>query len=139
MQPTKRPFAVTCLIGLVLTLSGLQTIKLWAVISSWGYLRSLPLSIPPVYLGVSATFWLAVCATLAWNLWRAKNSARRATFWAAIAFAAIYWLDRLFLQANGPQRSNLLFDLVLSLVLLLSVIGILALPKVRAYFGEGNE
>lgn len=139
MAVSKRPFAVTCLIGLVLTLTGLQALKLWGVLSSWDYLNSLPLRVPPALLGLSATFWLAFGATLAWGLWRAKIWSPRATLWSAVAFVAVHWLDRIFLQAEGPQGSNWPFDLLLSAILLLSVIGIQALPKARVYFGETHE
>lgn len=136
MAATKRPFAVTCLIGLVLTLTGLQAFKLWAVLSSWDYLNSLPLKIPPALLGLSAAAWLALGLALAWGLWRAKAWAPPATRWAALAFAAVHWLDRLFLQAGESQSSNWPFDLVLSAALLASVFSILALPNARAYFGD---
>ncbi len=139
MAIPKRPFAVTCLMGLVLTLTGLQALGLWGVLSSWDYLYSLPLNIPPVYLGLSAAIWLTIGATLVWGLWRAKEWAPKATRWASMSFVAVHWLDRLFLQAKGPQSSSWPFDLLLSSVLLISVIGILALPKARVYFGETHE
>jgi hypothetical protein len=76
---------------------------------------------------------------LAFGLWRAKNWALPATRWAIIVYFLEVWLDRVVLQPKGPQQSNWLFDLLVSLVIIASVIGNLALPKVRAYFGEGNE
>ncbi len=134
----KRPFAVTCLIGLVLTFTGLQTIKLWAVISSWDYLNSLPLSVSPLYFAVGAALWLMVGGALAIGLWRARHWALLATRWAILVYFLEVWLDKVVLQPSGPQLSNWQFELALSLVLSASVIGILALPKVRAYFGDRN-
>lgn len=131
---SRRPFAVTCLFALVLTLSGLQAIKLWAVISSWDALTNLPLSVSPLYLGASAFVWLIVGAVLAYGLWQAKAWAPRAILWATIVYVAMGWLDRLLMQAKGPQQSNWLFAVGLSVILMASVIGILTLPKVRAYF-----
>jgi peptidoglycan/LPS O-acetylase OafA/YrhL len=139
MTTQKRPFAVTCLIGLVLTLSGLQALRLWVVLSSWDYLISLPLTITPIYFAVSTLVWLALGGSLVWGLWRAKAWAPRIICWAVIAFTAVHWLDRLFLQAKGSQNSNWPFDLILSLVLVASVFAVLSLPKVRVYFGEPHE
>lgn len=139
MPPSKRPFAVTCLIAPVLTFTGLQAIKLWAVISSWNYLNSLPLSVSPVYFGVSAAVWLVIGGALALGLWKAKSWAQPATRWAIFIYLLEVWLDRVVLQPDGPQQSNWPFELALSLVLASSVIGILALPKVRAFFGEAYE
>ncbi|MCL5428297.1 MAG: hypothetical protein M1347_00650 [Chloroflexi bacterium] len=113
--------------------------RLWGVLSSWDYLSSLPLTVTPAYLGLSAAGWIALGATLAWGLWRAKAWVPHAIRWAALAFAAVLWLDRSFLQAKGPQSSNWLFDLLFTLLLMASVIGVLAFPKVRHYFGEPHE
>jgi hypothetical protein len=136
---TKRPIAVTSLIGLVLTFTGLQAIKLWAAISSWNYLNSLPLSVSPVYIVASAAIWSLVGGMLAAGLIRRSHWAIAAMRLAILAYFLHVWLDKLVLQPNGPQQSNWLFDLILSLAIIVSIIGTLALPKVRAYFGEGNE
>jgi len=139
MITIKRPFTVTCLIGLVLTFSGLQAIKLWAVVSSRDFLKTLPMSVTPVFLGVSAAIWLVIGSVLFFGLLLAKAWSPRLTRWAAIIYAVTVWLDRLILQAKGPQQSNWLFELALSVILIASIFGILALPKMRACFGEGNE
>jgi peptidoglycan/LPS O-acetylase OafA/YrhL len=123
----------------VLTFTGLQAIKLWATISSWNYLNSLPLSVSPVYLGVNAAVWMIIGGVLAFGLWRVRSWALPATRWAIIVYFLEVWLDRVVLQPKGPQQSTWLFDLLLSLVIIASSIGNIALPKVRAYFGEGNE
>lgn len=119
--------------------TGLQALRLWGVLTSSDYLNSLPFGISPVFLGLSAAVWVALGLPLAWGIWRAKAWAPRATRWSAIVFAAVHWLDRLFLQAEGPQSSNWPFDLLLSALLLSSAIVILALPKARIYFGENHE
>ncbi len=139
MKPTKRPFAVTCLIGLVLTLSGQQALRLWVTLSSWANLTSLPLTVSPAYFALTAIIWLALGAVLVWGLWRAKPWTPRAIKWAILAFFSVHWLDRIFLQVAGPQRTNWLFDLVLNFALAASVFALLALPKTRSYFGDTNE
>ena len=132
----KRPFAVTTLFELVLMFTGLQALRLWGVLTSWDFLSSLPLSVSPVLLGLSAAFWVALGLPLAWGIWSARGWAPRATRWAGIAFVTVHWLDRLILQIKGPQSVNWPFDLLMSAMLLISVIAILALPKARVYFGE---
>jgi hypothetical protein len=52
------------------------------------------------------------------------------------AYTAFHWLDKSFLQVGGLQSSNLAFEAGLSLILIGSVLAVLALPQVQAYFGS---
>jgi hypothetical protein len=119
--------------------TGLQALKLWGVLSSWDTLNSLPMKVSPVLLGLSAAVWVALGVLLAWGIWCGRPWASKTTQFATIAFAGVHWIDRLFLQFQGPQTTNWLFDLVLSSALLAAVFSILTLPAARIYFGEMHE
>ncbi len=134
----KRPFSVTALLVLVLMFTGMQILRVWSAIDSWDFLSSLPLSVPPLYFVLSGLFWAIAGASLLWGLWRREVWARRAMLGAAVAFGAVHWLDRLFLQPTGPQASNRAYDLLLTLILLATVWLSVALPQARAYFGAKN-
>lgn len=131
----RRPFAVTSLAGLVLTLTGMQILRAWAVLSNWDFYSSLPLNISPLFLAVSGLFWGGLGAFLLRGVWRGKDWAPRITRWAALGFAFFGLVDRAILQTRGPQDVTWPFDLVLTFVLLASVFGILSLPKTKAFFG----
>ena len=134
----KRPFAVTCLVALVLTLTGVQILRAWTMLANWDFLSSLPLSVPPIYLLLSALFWGTLGVFLALGVWGGCSWAPKSGRWAALAFAFFGWLDRVILQANGPQHVNWPFNLFLTGLLLVSVFAVFSLPEAQAYFGEKN-
>jgi hypothetical protein len=135
----KRPFAVTCLAALVLTFTGMQILRAWAMLSNWHFLSNLPLSVPPIFFVVSGLFWGGLGLWLLGGIWLGKTWAPKWTLWSGIGFAAFGLLDRKILQANGPQNVTWPFDLTLTFALLALVFAGLALPQVRAYFGADNE
>lgn len=135
----KRPFAVTCLAGLVLTLTGMQILRAWAMLSNWDFFSNLPLSVPPIFFLASGLFWGGLGLWLLRSVWLGKRWAPKATVWAGVAFAGFGLLDRAILQARGPQNVTWPFDLFLTFALLVLVFAGLALPQVRAYFGADYE
>lgn len=135
-KQAKSPFSVTVLLGLVLTFTALQAVRLWAALTNWEFLSSLPLSVPPAYLAASGLLWALGGAWLAVGLWTAKPWAPRGTRIGLAAYTAFHWLDKSFLQVGGLQSSNLAFEAGLSLILIGSVLAVLALPQVQAYFGS---
>ncbi len=113
--------------------------RLAAVLADWSFLNNLGLSVPTPYLAISAVLWAALGFWLVWSLWNAKAWARLATISSGFAFAAYTWLDRLFLQAAGPQQSSRPFDLILTTLLLGALLALLGLPEVKAYLGAKHD
>jgi hypothetical protein len=138
-EKPKRPFAVTCLAALVLTFTGMQILRAWAMLSNWDFLSDLPLSVPPIFFVVSGLFWGGLGLWLLRGVWIGKAWAPKWTAWTAIGFAAFGLLDRAILQAKGPQNVTWPFDSFLAITLLALVFAGLALPRVRAYFGADHE
>jgi hypothetical protein len=133
-QTPKRPFGVTVLLGLVLTFTGLQILRVWVSVANWDFLNSLPLQINPLFFIISGLFWAAVGAMLATGLWTRRRGARLGVLLATLGYVAFHWADRLWLQARGPQSSNLVFDAVLSVVMVVFIAGMLAPASMRNYF-----
>jgi hypothetical protein len=114
-------------------------LRLSAVLVDWSFLNNLSLSVPPLTLALSTAFWAGLGLWLAWALWTAKPWALRAAMLSGVAFAAFVWLERLFLQAAGPQQSSRPFDLILTALLLGAFLALLGLPEVKAYLGAKHD
>lgn len=134
-KEANRPFSVTVLLGLVLTFTALQALRLWAALTNWVLLAELPLHVPPAYFAVSGLVWALAGGWMAAGLWVPKPWARRWMLIGTVGYTAFHWLDKAFLQVGGLQSSNLAFEATLSLILVGSVFAVLALPNVRAYLG----
>lgn len=139
MTPVKRPFAVTCLAILVLTITATQLLRASAALSAFGFLSEMLDQLLPAFFVLSGLAWGVLGMWLARGLWRGAAWAPRAARWGLLAFTAFGWLDRLVLQARGPQSTNWAFQSIVTLLLLVIVFAALALPQVQAFFGEKDE
>ena len=139
MTFAKRPLAVTCLVTLVLTLTGTQILRAWAALSSFTFYAEVLERVPPVFFVLSGLTWGSLGVWLVGGLWRGAGWAPQMARRGLVAFVAFGWLDRLVLQSRGPQTINWAFQLMVTAVLLLSVFGGLALPQAQAYFGDHDE
>lgn len=134
MSFKKRPFGVTVLVGLVLMFTGLQILRVWASIATWDFLASLPLRVSPLYFVLSGTVWAGISGWLLAGLWSGKHWAPRALQVAVLAYVSFHWVDRIWLQARGPQSSNMTFEAVLTFLLVGLIFGMLAPASMREYF-----
>lgn len=139
MAPVKRPFAVTSLVILVLTITATQLLRALAAISAFAFLSEMLDQLLPAFFVFSGLAWGAFGIWLAGGLWRGAAWAPRAARWGLAAFTAFGWLDRFVLQARGPQTTNWAFQLIVTVLLLVIVFAALALPRVQAFFGEQDE
>ena len=139
MTLSKRPLAVTCLVILVLILATTQLLRAWLALSTFGFYRELLGSALPIFLLFSGLAWAALGVWLGEGLRRGAAWAPQAARWGFVAFTAFGWLDRLVLQASGPQAVNWAFQLVGTSLLLVMVFAALALPRAQAFFGENDE
>lgn len=129
-----RPWGVTVLLGLVLMFTALQATRVWAALTSWAVLKSLPLQAPPAYLLASGLVWAVAGGWLLYGLgWRKTWAPRVASIGAGV-YALFFWVDRLFVQARGPHNSSWIFEAVLGSLLLGSLFAILASPVAKAYY-----
>lgn len=92
-----RPWRVTLLIVLVLSLAVFHALGVWEVARTWDFLHTLPLTVPPEYLLGRNLFWALLGVILTFGLWRGAPWVWGDMQIAACAYAAWYWLDRIFL------------------------------------------
>ena len=130
-----RPTGVTLLAMGVLMIAVFYFIRLAQAIAQWQVLAGIRDSLP-LYLAANGAVWGIIALVLAWGLWQGRLWASRLTRWAALLFAAFYWVDRLFVQTGAGRSVNTLFVAVMTLVLVWSVFWILTRRKTRLFFGE---
>ena len=111
-----RPFGVTLLLWLVLSLSAWGAVRLIAALRFWNMLHEFEARLSPVYFSITGTAWIITGAVLLWGLFRGTMW----TYWAIPAsitlWIAQYWIERLVFQS---PRANVSFALLLTILLLI--------------------
>jgi len=118
----RRPFGVTLLLWLVLSLSAWGAVRLIAALRFWNMLNEFEARLSPIYLSITGAGWMIAGALLLWGLFRGT----RWTYWAIPASVALwivqYWTERIFFQSPRANISfALLFTLLLFILTLISV------------------
>ena len=135
-MPGKRPFGVTLLLWLVLTLSAWGAVRLFAALHFWDMLSEFGARLSPLYLSITGAGWAVVGVVLLWGLFGARLWAHWAVPVATFLWLAAYWIERIFFESS---RENLYFALSAS-ILLLTVVLISALNrKTRKFFIKSEE
>ena len=110
----KRPFSVTLLLWLVLSLSAWGAVRLLAALRLWKELNEFEARLSPLYLSISGAGWIVAGAALLWGLFGGKLWIQRAIPASIILWIVQYWIERLFFES---PRANLLFALIFSILL----------------------
>jgi hypothetical protein len=115
----RRPFGVTLLLWLVLSLSAWGAVRLIAALRFWNMLNEFEARLSPIYLSITGAGWMVAGALLLWGLFRGT----RWTYWAIPASVALwivqYWTERIFFQSPRANISFALFFTVLLFILTL--------------------
>jgi hypothetical protein len=133
-----RPFLVTLVAILVLTITGLHLVRLIQTLSWWDFLSNLP-SISPVYLALTGLFWTLAGLPIFLGLWLGWPGVPKAARLLAVAYALYVWLDRLLVAEVENVMVNLPFAAGLTALLLFIVFWTFSRPTVKDFFGETNE
>ena len=135
MSP-RRPFSVTLLLWLVLSLSAWGAVRLIAALRWWNVLNEFEARLSPWYLSITGAGWIVVGAVLLWGLF----SGRLWTIWAILASVSVwivqYWIERLFFES---PRANLLFALILTLLLFILTLISAFSRKTREFFIRSED
>jgi len=134
MHP-RRPFGVTLLLWMVLSLSAWGAIRFFAALRWWDVLYEFDARLSPLYLSITGAGWGVAGAVLLWSMWSGKAWSIRAIIASIILWLAEYWIERLFFQS---PRANLPFALIAS-ALLLVVTFASALNRNTKYFFTRSE
>jgi hypothetical protein len=111
----KRPFGVTLLLWLVLSLSVWGLLRFAGALRWWDVLYEKGSRLSPLYLSITGAGWVLAAIVLLWSIWSAKRWAYLAVPGSVLIWLVQYWLERSFFQA---QRSNLTFSIIASIVLI---------------------
>lgn len=110
----KRPFGVTLLLWLVLSLSAWGTVRLIAALRWWNVLNEFEARLSPLYLFITGAGWLVAAAVLLWGLFSGQLWTRLAILVSLALWVVEYWIEWIFFES---PRANLPFALTLSILL----------------------
>ena len=134
----KRPFSVTILLWLVLSLTAWSGLRLVTAILWWPTL--LEFTSPPgtAYTALSGALWLLAGIGLLWGMWQTKPWIRIALLVTGAGFSVWFWCDRLLFQIPSI---NWPFALVATALLLILLSVCVYLPGTKFFFTkrEAND
>ena len=114
-MPRKRPFGVTLLVWMVLSLLAWGAVRFFASLRWWTVLVEFRSTLSPLYLSITGAGWSLVgCALLA-SLFLGKKWTHRAILTSISIWLIEYWIERVFYQS---PRANLPFAVTGSIVIL---------------------
>ena len=132
----KRPFGVTLLLWIVLSLSAWGAIRLFASLRWWDVLYEFDARLSPLYLLITGAGWVLAGGILLWSMWSGKKWAQWAIPISISLWLVEYWIERLFFQS---PRANLPFALFVSGLLLILIITITFNRNTKFFFVKSEE
>ena len=131
-----RPFGVTLLLWLVLSLTVWGAVRLLATLRWWDVLNEYEARLSPFYLSITGAGWILAGAVLLWGLFSAKLWVSRAIPIAISLWLVQYWVERLFFESS---RANLPFALIASLLLLAVTWLIVSNRRTKEFFIRSED
>ena len=129
----KRPFCVTILLWLVLSLTAWSGLRLYSAIRWWNTLSEFAVPPGPFYIAASGAVWWITSILLLWGMWQVKTWIRYALLGAGAIFIAWYWFDRIIFQMTS---GNWPFVILASVLLLMLVSGCVLVPGTKTFFSK---
>ena len=134
----RRPFSVTLVALLVLTLAVMKLIRLVLVMQSWAFYGGL-LSFSPIYLAISGLLWAVIGLPLAAGLWFGLSWASIFTRVGSLVYTFYYWLEYFLLVNTRGRQQNWAYLLFANIAVLIWIYWVLSRDKAKIYFGVDNE
>jgi len=125
----KRPFSVTLLLWLVLSLSAWGAVRLLATLRWWNVLDDFEARLSPLYLALTGAGWMVVGALLLWGLFRGGLWISPAILASILVWIVQYWIERMFFES---PRANLVFALIVT-------VGLFIVTFISAFNRKTNE
>ena len=135
-MPARRPFGVTLLLWLVLSLSAWGAIRLLGTLRWWSVLSEFGARLSPLFLSITGTIWVLVGLALLWGLFTGKPWSRLGIPVAIFLWAMEYWAERLFFQS---PRANIPFALIATVLLFVLTYISAANQKTKRFFIKSEE
>jgi len=133
---SKRPFSVTLLLWMVLSLSVWGVTRFVAALQAWNILHEFDASLSPLYLSITGAGWGVAGCVLFVGAWRGAAWALPATITSIFIWLIEYWLERIFFQT---PRANLPFAIAGSVIIIVISWILAILPGTRAFFTKSEE
>jgi predicted PurR-regulated permease PerM len=124
-----RPIRILLLALFVLILPAWNALRLGETIFFWKTLAHYNGN--PLYIAISASFWIIAGLVIAWGLWLGEAWGWAATLAGIIGYTTWYWFDRLVVQ---EPPANWSFVLIVNIIFLLILLAILLSSKTRRFF-----
>lgn len=132
----KRPFGVTLLLWLVLTLVAWGGVRFLSAMRGWAVMTEYHASLAPGYLAITGLLWFLAGGTLGWSIFTGQPWTVRALWAASLLWLIEYWVERtLFFQTADP---NLWFAITSSALVFGSIL-VITLHKNTQDFLTGSE
>ena len=132
----KRPFGVTLLLWLVLSLSVWGAVRLLAALHWWNVLTEFEARLGPLYLSITGVGWMVTGGLLLWGLFRGTWWTYRAIPVSILLWIVQYWIERVFFES---PRANLLFALSTSVLLFIVTLISAFNRKTKEFFIKSEE
>jgi len=134
----RRPFGVTLLLWLVLSLSAWGVVRLLGAFRWWNVMSEFGPRLDPLYLSITGAGWILIGGVLLWSLFSGRSWTRLAIPAAIFLWIIEYWVERLFFEA---PRENFPFALIASLLLVVVTFVSAFNQKTRRFFirSEAHE
>jgi hypothetical protein len=134
----RRPFLVTVLAIVVLSITIIQLVRLIDALASWDFLANLN-GAPPLYFALTGLIWFVLGAILFWGLWSGNPRAPLAARILTVLFLAYHWVEKIISIRQGNQFENWLFTLGITLLVFIFIFWTLSRLDAKTYFGEMHE
>jgi hypothetical protein len=138
LQNRKRPFLVTLLALLVLSITIIYLVRLINSITLWNFLAALP-GISPLYLALTGLILTLVGALLFFGLWTGNPRAPRATRVLTVAYLSYQWLEWIISVRVGNEFENWPFAAGMTLFALIFIFWTLSRSDAKTFFGDMYE
>jgi hypothetical protein len=135
-MPQKRPFGVTLLLWLVLSLSAWGAVRLFGAFRWWNVLNEFGARLSPLYLSITGAGWIVVGAMLLWSLFTGKSWVRLVIPISVFLWVVEYWVERMFFESS---RANFFFALIVSILLFIVTFVSAFNQKTKRFFFKSEE
>ena len=134
--PPRRPFGVTLLLWLVLSLSAWGLLRLAGALRWWNVLYENDARLSPLFLSISGAAWAVIGIVLLWSIFWRQRWAYLAIPVVVLVWLAQYWIERALFEA---PRSNLPFAVAASLGVLAITWFIAFRRSTKTYLTKSEE
>ena len=135
-MPQKRPFGVTLLVWLVLSLLAWGAVRFFASLRWWNVLVEFRSTLSPLYLSVTGAGWSVVGCVLLASLFLGKKWTHRAILTSILIWLIEYWIERVFFES---PRANLPFAVTGSIVILCITLIVTLNKRTQNFFTRSEE